>query len=208
MTLASNPVNFDLGTAKPHPDYYKSGVIACDSSQDESLCKGGLKATLELSSANISYSVPTALVGYTSQASGFKFKPCTEVGQILANNDVVSAASIFEMLEACYGKVIRDKVKSWTSATNSVEKDLRAEIYSLVLESRDDNDDGGKGSLLTDMVCPFTCPDRTAAGCPLATDSTTDSTSQSAMKCLHVGVKTPHTHLTFGITAALQEQKV
>lgn len=190
MTLASSPVSFDLGTLKPHPDYYRSGVTACDSVDDESLCKGGLRATLELSSANISYSVPTALVSYTSQATGFKFKPCTDVGQILSNNDVVSAASIFEILEACYGKVVRDKVKSWTSATNSVEKDLRSDIYSLVLESRDDSDDGGKGSLLTDMVCPFTCPDRSTAGCPLTTDNTTDSTSHSAMKCLHVGVKT------------------
>lgn len=191
MTLASSPVKFDLGTLKPHPDYYRSGVTACDTvDSDESLCKGGLKATLELTSANISYSVPTALVSYTSQATGFKFKPCTDVGQVLSNSDVVSAASIFEILEACYGKVVRDKVKSWTSATNSVEKNLRTDIYSLVLKSRDDSDDGGKGSLLTDMVCPFTCPDTTSAECPLDTDNTPDSTSHSAMKCLHVGVKT------------------
>ena len=190
MTLSDNPAQFDLGTAKPHPDYYNSGVGACDSDNDESLCKGGLKATLELNSANKSYSVPTALVNYETQATGFKFKPCTEVGQILSNNDVVSAASIFEILEACYGKVVRDKVKSWTSATNSVEKDLRSDIYSLVLESRDDSDVGGKGSLLTDMVCPFTCPDRNSNECPLTTDNTTDSTSHSAMNCLHVGVKT------------------
>ena len=37
--------DFDLGTEFPHPDYYQSGVLACDSSEDdESLCKGGLKA--------------------------------------------------------------------------------------------------------------------------------------------------------------------
>ncbi len=185
MTLAGNPVSFDLGTAKPHPDYYKSGVEACDSSDDESLCKGGLKATLELTSANISYSVPTQLVSYQTQASGYKFKPCTEVG-----GEVVSAANIFEMLEACYGKFVRDKVKSWTSATNSAEEELRNEIFGYVMDARDSNDVGGTGSLLTDMVCPFTCPDRASGGCPLATDDTLDSTSQSAMKCLHVGVKT------------------
>jgi len=185
MTLEANPVSFDLGTAKPHPDYYKSGVEACDSSVDESLCKGGLKATLDLSSANISYSVPTQLVSYTTLASGYKFKPCTEVG-----GAVVSAANIFEMLESCYGKFVRDKVKSWTSATNSVEEDLRNEIFGYVMNARDSNDVGGSGSLLTDMVCPFTCPDRDSGGCPLATDDTLDSTSQSAMKCLHVGVKT------------------
>lgn len=181
-------VEFNLGADKPHPAYYKSGVDGCETgAQDESLCKGGLKATLSLNSTVKSHSVATQLVDYQTIATGFKFKPCFNRPDF-----PLAGTNIYEHLEACYGKNVRDKVKSWTSATNSAKKDLQSDVAALVLEERtsaDAYDEAGAGSLLTDMICPFTCPDG-ADDCPLSTANTDDSTSLSALECLHVGVKT------------------
>lgn len=191
----SYDAQFNLGTAKPHPAYYKSGVDGCETgSQDESLCKGGLKATLSLDSTVMSHSVATQLVDYQTTATGFKFKPCFNQPEF-----PLAGTNIYEYLEACYGKSVRDKVKSWTSSTNSAKKDLQAEVAGLVLDERtsaDNYDEAGAGSLLTNMICPFTCPKDDdgniidTVDCPLSTVNTEDSTSLSALKCLHVGVKT------------------
>lgn len=184
----SYDAKFNLGADKPHPAYYESGVDGCEvGSQDESLCKGGLKATLSLNQTVKAHSVATQLVDYQTIGTGFKFKPCFN-----KPSNPLDGTNIYEHLEACYGSSVRNKVKSWTSATNSAKKNLQTEVAALVLEERtstDNYDEAGAGSLLTDMICPFTCPDG-AANCPLSAANTDDSTSLSALECLHVGVKT------------------
>lgn len=183
-TMTQHEVHFDLGAPKPHPDYYESGVENCGSTGDEELCKGGLKATLVLSnSVEKTYSVATALVDYQTQGTGFKFKPCFHKA-----GSALSGTKEYDYLEACYDKTVRDKVKAWTSAVNSAKYALQDEVAELVLDPRDSSDTGGPGSLLTDMICPFTCPTG-SAHCPFTADNTGDSTSLSALKCLSVGVK-------------------
>lgn len=185
-------VLFNLGAEKPHPQYYESGVDDCtNSGTDEDLCKGGLKSTLILSStASKSFSVATELVDYTTIGTGFKFRQCFH-----KPNNPLSGTKVYDYLEACYGKDVRDRVKAWTSAQNSAKYTLAAAVAADVLEARDSSDgtigsDGdGSGSLLTDMICPFTCPDIGSASCPFNNSNTDDSTSASALACLSVGVK-------------------
>lgn len=191
FTMIQYEVHFDLGAPKPHPDYYESGVENCQSSGDEELCKGGLKATLVLSNdVEKTFSVATALVDFSTIGTGFKFKPCFH-----KEGNALAGTKEYDYLEACYDKSVRDKVKAWTSAVNSAKKALQAEVAALVLDPRDSSDAAvgsdiaGPGSLLTDMICPFTCKDRTSASCPLTTNNTVDSTSKSALECLSIGVK-------------------
>ena len=184
-TMTQHEIHFDLGADKPHPDYYESGVENCGSTGDEDLCKGGLKATLILDTdVEKTHSVATALVDYQTQGTGFKFKPCFhKAGAALAGTKE------YDYLEACYDERVRDKVKAWTSAQNSAKYALQDEVAALVLEPRDSSDSGGPGSLLTDMICPFTCKDRNSASCPLTEDNTADSTKKSTLECLSIGVK-------------------
>lgn len=179
-TFVKNDVTFDLGADLPHPGYYKSGVATCSNSDtDEDLCKGGLKSTLTLKDRNgndvetMYHSVSTDLVEFTSAAVGKQFKACTH-----NTTSPLADAARFEFVEACYGKGIRDRVKSWTSGGNGA-----ASLAADLLE------DVTGGSLLGQMDCPFKCP-TDSSNCPLADAKTVSSTAASAMTCLNNGVKT------------------